>query len=191
VAGSSAHGPDLRRFGWLLPALVLFAGVAFGRPLQGVEAHASFDYAEPAADSRLRQAPSQLTLHFTQGLKQDGSWVLLRDSSDRDLPVTVEFDAADRKVMRAKLQSLRPGVYTVKWQTLSADDDDYSQGSYRLTILNPDGSDPDSENAIGEPEAGSGSDGDGGSVIVPFMVAAVVLLAIAAGAIFWSRRRAS
>src|SRR4029453_13357964 len=108
-----------------------------------------------------RQAPSALTLFFAQGLVPASSWILLRDANDQDIPVQVEFDATDRKVMRAKLDTIRPGVYTVKWQTLSADDDDYAQGSYKLTVLNPDGSRP-----AGDASATSGSGGVGLAPIV-------------------------
>jgi methionine-rich copper-binding protein CopC len=165
--------------GRLLAVLVLLAA---GLPLATARAHALLDHAEPAVDSEVRQAPSQLTLFFAQGLVPASSWILLRDANDQDIPVQVEFDATDRKVMRAKLDTIRPGVYTVKWQTLSADDDDYAQGSYKLTVLNPDGSRP-----AGDASATSGSGGVGLAPIVLAIGAGV--LVVGGGAAFLRLRQ--
>jgi hypothetical protein len=58
------------------------------------------------------------------------------------MQLAVTVDANDKKVMRAMTPPLKPGSYTIRWQSLSADDDDFAQGSYKLTVLNADGSKP-------------------------------------------------
>jgi LPXTG-motif cell wall-anchored protein len=86
--------------------------------------------------------------------------------------------------MQAKLPVLSPDVYKVRWQTLSADDDDYAQGSYSLTVLNPDGSSP---GAAQEATKNDGGGGSGGTALVAGGV--VVALIVGASAFYFSRRR--
>ena len=158
----------------VLIAVLLNTGVVTG--------HADLIRAEPAVDSRLAQPPAELTLHFSQGLKQEGSFVLLEDDEGERLPVSVSFDASDNKVMRAALgSSLGPSVYTVLWQTLSADDDDYHDGNYQLIVLNPDGSAPDAPPAAGD----SASDGGGDSeTLMLVLVTGLVVVGVGGLAFF-------
>ena len=151
----------------------------------GVEAHASLARAEPPEDAKLAQAPTELRLYFTQGLTRRGSYVQLKDASEREVPVQVAFDDADPKLMKATLPALTPGVYTVKWQSLSADDDDYDDGSYKLTILNPDGSSPDSGGARESEDSGGSA-----STFIVVLVAAGVS-GVGAGMVMALRRRAA
>jgi methionine-rich copper-binding protein CopC len=121
-------------------ALLLFCAFAGGQA-RVASAHSLLDHADPPAGAKLTTSPDKLSLYFTGGLVKDSSWVLLRDAQDNDVPVTLSFDVGDHpKAMFATVPSLKPGTYTVKWQTLSSDDDDYVQDSYQLTVLNPDGS---------------------------------------------------
>jgi methionine-rich copper-binding protein CopC len=168
------------RLAWLLAVLVLLAA---GQPRATAKAHALLDHADPPIDSEVREPPSQLTLFFAQGLVPASSWIVIRDANDQDLPVQLEFDPADRKVMRAKLDMLRPGAYIVKWQTLSADDDDYAQGSYKLTVLNTDGSRP----GLSDPASKSPSGGGIGVAAVILALGAGVL--VLGGAAFLRLRR--
>ncbi len=122
-------------------SLLLILAAVIGPSAVASQAHALLDHAEPPAGSELTTAPSQLVLHFAQALKPESSWVLVSDAAANDVPVQLGFDTVDPKLMTATFASLPgPGVYKVRWQTLSAADGDYAQGSYTLTILNPDGS---------------------------------------------------
>jgi methionine-rich copper-binding protein CopC len=143
------------------------------------------DHAEPPAESELRESPPELSLFFTQALKPASSWVLLRDADGNEIQPELAFDAANAKLMKAKLPELKPGVYTVRWQSLSADDDDYAQGSYKLTVLNPDGSRPQ-----GSTESAAESNGGGGGwvLVVGAVVAGAVVLT--GGLLILSQRRA-
>jgi methionine-rich copper-binding protein CopC len=161
--------------------LAAFAGLAVlmvlsALPAASVGAHADLIRADPAPDSRLAQSPAQLTLYFSQGLKQAGSHILVEDASGTRQPVQLSFHANDAKVMRASLGTLQPGIYKVLWQTLSADDDDYHDGSYQLTVLNPNGSAPS-----GAPSSGdSGGDDVGSSrdMLMLVIVSVVVVVGI-------------
>jgi copper transport protein len=111
-------------------------------PSTGVFAHAELTSSEPPNGGTLATTPAELTLHFSQNLVTAQSWVAIRDAQGGDTQLKVSFDPSDKKLMRATTPQLPPGIYTIRWQSLSADDDDFQQGSYKLTVLNPDGSKP-------------------------------------------------
>jgi len=153
--------------------LLLLVVSLLGSHVSRVSAHANLDTSDPAKDARLTQAPSTMTLRFTQGLKPEGSWVQVAGDDGVNRVTEFSFDPSDKKVMRAEVEPLHAGVYTVKYQSLSAGDDDYHDGSYQFTVLNPDGSNPGAEAASSQP---SGEDDDGGSVTTIVAVVAAVIL---------------
>jgi methionine-rich copper-binding protein CopC len=154
-----------------LGAAMAVLGAVFGVSSGSAAAHADLLRAEPAAGSELRQSPTQLTLYFSQGLKPNGSFIQVVDEGGNLVPAQVTFDDGDSKMMRASVPTLAPGVYKVRWQTLSANDDDYHDGAYSLTVLNPDGSRP----ASAAP-ARSGDDGSSASIVLIAVSIAVVLI---------------
>jgi hypothetical protein len=124
-----------------------------------------------------------MTLRFTQGLKPEGSFVQVAGTDGVNRVSAFTFDPSDTKVMRATLQPLQPGVYTVKYQSLSADDDDYHDGTYQFTVLNPDGTDP------AEPSPGqSAEDGDDGNSSVTTILAVLAAVAVVGGALVFALR---
>jgi copper resistance protein C len=148
----------------------------------GASAHANLDTSDPPKDARLAQAPSMMTLRFTQGLKPEGSFVQVAGSDGVNRVAGFTFDPADPKVMRATLQPLGPGVYTVRYQSLSADDDDYHDGTFTFTVLNPDGTDPGSSPSPGDVLA----DDDGGSMTT--ILAVVAAVGLVGGALVFAMR---
>jgi methionine-rich copper-binding protein CopC len=158
----------LAAVGFIAAAALVLAG---GLSPRGVSAHADLVRAEPEINSKVALSPSQLILHFSQGVKQAGSFIQIEDTDGNRLPLDVGFDAAEAKVMIAKpVSPLPPGVYKVHWQTLSADDDDFHDGDYQLIVLNPDGSDPEGVASSVGPDDGGGSD----TVVLIAVIAAVV-----------------
>jgi hypothetical protein len=101
--------------------------------------------------------------------------VAIRDSQGGDMQLAVTIDAGDKKVMHATTPQLKPGVYTIRWQSLSADDDDFAQGSYKLTVLNADGSKP------------SGGDDSTGTTLL--IIGGVIAIAVAGAGIWLLRFR--
>ncbi len=172
--------------------LVALLGFVLALPLQPMPAvaHANLDRAEPPPDSRLHVAPSRLTLYFTQPLVRRSSWIALRDASGNDLALTLEFDDADPKLMRARIGPLAPSVYTVKWQTLSAADDDFADGSFRLTVLRADGSDPGA--TLDMKARQQPVDDNASAAFSPSLVVALVVgLALIAAAVLITRQRSA
>jgi copper transport protein len=119
---------------------LLTAVVQGGRPR--AEAHALLARADPPVNSQLREAPAVLTLYFTENLERRFSDVRVTDQNRQRVDDGVEFDDADRALMRVKLKPVTPGYLTVAWENVSAVDGHRITGSYPLTILNPDGSIP-------------------------------------------------
>ncbi|HLF71801.1 MAG TPA: CopD family protein [Dehalococcoidia bacterium] len=100
------------------------------------------DRAEPAVNSQLREPPTQLTLFFSEAIEQRFTGARVTDQDGKRVDDRVEFDAADDTVLRVFLKPVSPGYLIVNWENVSAVDGHRISGSYALTILNPDGSQP-------------------------------------------------
>lgn len=171
---------------WLLGILMIVNAIAlvlvtFGLPASA-SAHADLIKAEPPINTSVRQAPTQLNLYFSQGVKPNGSFVVVEDGKEVALDTQVTYDVADNKIVHVAVPAMAPGVYNVRWQTLSADDDDYHIGDYKLTVLNPDGSEP----AGAAPAADK--DDSGGSDTIILVVVSVVVVAMVGGLGYYIRK---
>jgi methionine-rich copper-binding protein CopC len=163
--------------------------LALGRGGATVEAHADLVSSDPAADAQLRQAPSSMTLTFSQGLKPTGSFVQLTDSKGTLLAVQATYDTANPKLMRTTLPSLPPDLYAVKWQTLSADDDDYHDGTFTFVVLEADGSLPvAAQGSDGGQTSSDSTDGSGGNSNGPLIIAIGAAVALVGGAYLYIAR---
>jgi methionine-rich copper-binding protein CopC len=101
----------------LFPALV--AGVLGVAPALG---HSGLQRAEPPVDSKLKWPPSEVKLFFSERLEPAYSSVQVQDDhgarvDHRDARV----EPANPLLLRATLQPLERGAYTVNWRVLSVD----------------------------------------------------------------------
>jgi methionine-rich copper-binding protein CopC len=142
-----------------------------------VFAHAELKQSDPPDGGTLAKTPAELTLTFSQNLVATQSWVAIRDAQGGDTQLKVSVDPSDKKVMHATTPQLQPGIYTIRWQSLSADDDDFAQGSYKLVVLNPDGSKP------------PGTSDNTGFILI--VVGAVIAAMVAAFGIWFLKRQAA
>lgn len=121
-----------------LCCLGLLILLASQTPSPSALAHADLDRSAPAADALLTTAPTQVQLWFTQELfRRQGMnriEVYAADGSRQDQgDATINDD--DRTLITVALKpDLPPGVYTVRWQALSADDGHESGGEFIFTI---------------------------------------------------------
>jgi copper resistance protein C len=87
----------------------------------GAAAHAFLDRAEPRVGGRVRTAPAQVTLWFTERLEPAYSRVQVLNEAgqrvDRDDAAVDE----DGRQLRASLMPLPQGTYRVRWRVLSVD----------------------------------------------------------------------
>lgn len=118
--------------------LVLLSLLASQAQTRLALAHADLDRSDPAADAVLTTAPTQVQIWFTQELfRRQGMnsiEVYAADGSRQDQGESV-IDDDDRTLLTVALQpDLPPGVYTVRWQALSAEDGHDSAGEFSFTV---------------------------------------------------------
>ena len=100
-------------------------------------AHANYARSEPAADTVMPTAPEQLRVWFTQELVSSGSRLEVVDSAgnrvDRE-DSRVDLTDPDRKLMVVSLMPLADGEYTARWRSVSAEDGDAADGTFRFGV---------------------------------------------------------
>jgi methionine-rich copper-binding protein CopC len=104
---------------------------------QRAEAHARYARSEPAADAVVPTAPGQLQVWFTEEVATQGSSLQVVDSTGNRVDrgdSRVDLSDPDRKLMLVSLMPLADGVYTVNWQTVSGEDGDAADGSFRFGV---------------------------------------------------------
>ncbi|HTP11054.1 MAG TPA: copper resistance protein CopC, partial [Anaerolineae bacterium] len=103
-----------------------------------VFAHADIVKSDPAANAVLDQAPSQVTIEFTEAVEPRLSKieVLYDDGSTADNGDTTR-DPADPKVLHVSLRDSRTGTYIVSWRALSEADGHVTSGSFVFSVGQP------------------------------------------------------
>jgi hypothetical protein len=85
-------------------------------------AHAELNRATPAPGGSVPTAPNEVTLNFSEQLEPAFSSVVVHDAGgSRVDKADAHIDKADRTVMRASLQPLAAGTYTVEWRAVTVD----------------------------------------------------------------------
>ena len=96
--------------------------------------HAVLQRAEPRVESKLRRAPDEVKLYFTERLEP--AYSSLRVLDTRGLQVDrrdSHVDRANPSVLRATLPPLPAGTYKVLWRVLSIDAD-VTEGAFTFRI---------------------------------------------------------
>lgn len=125
-------------FAFLVGALLLGAlmTVAF---VPAALAHAEIESCTPAIDSTVETAPDKVVCTTSQGMKAEGSKLSVFDAAGAQVDKgdsAVDLTNADRTTIAVSLDVAKvvDGVYTVKWTTLSADDNDEASGEFKFTV---------------------------------------------------------
>ena len=104
-----ARGLLLTLVGW-----VLGVGLAL--------AHSGLQRAEPPVESKLKRPPSEVKLYFTERLEPAYSTIRVEDDNGAQVDrQDSHVDPSNSLVLRATLQPLEHGAYTVIWRVLSVD----------------------------------------------------------------------
>ncbi len=120
----------------VLAGLALATLLLFGAPRLAA-AHAEYDHSDPAAESVVPSAPAQVQVWFTEGARGQGSSLQVMDAAGNRVDAgdgQVDLNDPDRQRMFVSLPSLPDGVYTVHWVTVSADDGDEADGTFRFGV---------------------------------------------------------
>ncbi len=132
-----------RRFAVLiLFVLAALAAMSVAGKTTLVEAHALLVRSDPPANATLRDPPTMLTLYFSEPLERKFSDARVVNQKGDNLTDRIEFDDTDKALMRVYLKPVQPGYLSVEWETVSSVDGHRVSGSYPLTLLQPDGSQP-------------------------------------------------
>ena len=94
------------------------------------QAHARLDSASPAVGSTVSSSPSQVTMHFTEGLEAKFSGAQIQSAAGARVDIGSSVSGT---TMRVSVKKLAPGAYTVKWHALSTDTHK-TQGSFTFHV---------------------------------------------------------
>jgi methionine-rich copper-binding protein CopC len=113
--------------------MALGATARFGAAHMPVR-HLALSRAEPAADSTVTVAPTQLRLFWTEAPTVAATTVRLTTASNQVVQVAApKPDAKDAKILNVAITGqVTPGVYTVTWRT-AGQDGHVLNGSYKFT----------------------------------------------------------
>jgi methionine-rich copper-binding protein CopC len=114
------------------PAVLLALAVA------PVFAHAKYDRSDPAAGATVASAPAQVKVWFGEEPSPTQSTLMVTDASGARVDTgdgKVDASDPDRKLMTVSLKSgLANGVYTVKYHTVTEDDNGILDGSFSFGV---------------------------------------------------------
>jgi methionine-rich copper-binding protein CopC len=131
-----------RRIGVVIVlALVLSLGM-----VTVASAHAKLVSSDPAAGAKLDKAPSKVTLVFSEEIsdKSDESNVIVTDEQGNEVGKGgLDTTDLDHKTQTATFNAgLGDGIYTVKWNAVTPDDNGHSEGSFAFGVNKDPGAQP-------------------------------------------------
>jgi methionine-rich copper-binding protein CopC len=101
-------------------------------------AHAFLRASEPANETALKTAPKEVVITFTEEIAPRFSGITVTDAAGARVD-TGPLIAKNQEGTHfgIALKPLAPGVYSVQWHAVSADDGHKTAGSFRFTVLAP------------------------------------------------------
>lgn len=113
------------RWAALILTVALYPSVAF--------AHAKLIRSQPAAQATLQQAPRLVELWFSEELEQTFNTIVVTDGNGKRVDKNNVTVGEGGKKLQIDLEELKPGVYTVEWKALSADQHTI-KGDFTFTV---------------------------------------------------------
>jgi methionine-rich copper-binding protein CopC len=163
---------------WLAaPAIVL--ALLLLAPVGSALAHASLVSSDPADGVTLTASPASITATFAEAFDTGRSSMELLGPDSSTLATNARGTSATAESMTISgYGTLAPGLYSVRWTTITPDDNGIERGTFRFTIA--------TTTASPSPTAGSGaSSGGAGDIALPLVALGVLL----AGGLAWFLRR--
>lgn len=127
------------RGGWrsgaiLLVALTIILAAAIALLPGRADAHGFLDRSEPAANAVVPEAPSEVSLWFTEPLEPEYSRAELFDASGVKIPTEPRRIGDDNQMLLTLPADLPDGTYTIQWRNISTVDGHPQQGFVPFTI---------------------------------------------------------
>jgi methionine-rich copper-binding protein CopC len=151
----------------------------------GAVGHAMLVSSDPVAGGTLTTTPYTLRATFSEELAESGSSIVVEDASGAQV-ASGEVAPDDNTTMVAELPALADGTYTVRWTTLTADDNATERGTYTFSVGSSAQPQP-TPAATPAPDA-SGSGASNTDVLIALAVAAVAV-ALVVGFVLYRNRR--
>ncbi len=128
-----------KRWAFALASLLALLAISFWiLAPQGVSAHANLASAEPAPNSELDTAPSQIIIWFTEPIEPSLSSIRVLDSDGRQVDAgNSVVDDLNPLVMSVGLGDVPDGTYTVAWGNVSTVDGHRVRGSFVFAVGQP------------------------------------------------------
>ena len=131
-----------RRISLVLVIVLLLSLSIFGI----ASAHAKLVSSDPAAGANLTKAPTRVTLKFDEEISDKATDSFFTVTNEQGATVgtgTLDNTDVDHETLSGTLNTgLADGVYTVKWQTLTPDDNGKSEGSFTFGVNKAPGAQP-------------------------------------------------
>lgn len=137
----------MSRFLILLGAALLLFALAVVSNVPAALAHAEPENCTPPIDGTVEAAPDKLVCTTTQALDPEGSKLEVFDADGAQVDEgdsTVDLNDPDRTTISVSLDTakIQDGVYTVKWETFSVDDNEDANGEFTFTVGSPSAAQP-------------------------------------------------
>src|SRR5262245_32592487 len=120
-------------------AIALIVALLLSMTVFGIaSAHAKLVSSDPAAGAKLTAAPAKVTLVFSEEISDNAteSFFNVTDESGANVGTgKLDTNDLDHKTLSGTLkEGLGDGIYTVKWQTITPDDNGKSEGSFAFGV---------------------------------------------------------
>lgn len=107
--------------------------------LGAASAHATLDHCTPAVSSTVATAPAQVVCIFSEEIDTKQSTMSVSDAVGTQVDKNdahVDLSDADHKTLIVSLDStlIKDGLYTVKWHSVTPDDNGISDGSWQFVV---------------------------------------------------------
>jgi copper transport protein len=113
--------------------LSLLAGLVLACLPTAALAHAKLDRSQPKANETISVAPKLVELWFSEALESGLNTIEVKDQTGKRVDRGEVVLAEGNKMAQVELGDLSPGVYTVVWKALSADQH-AMRGSFTFTL---------------------------------------------------------
>jgi methionine-rich copper-binding protein CopC len=112
---------------------IMVAACGLMLPAGAASAHAFLRASAPAVGSRMRQAPQEVVIDFTEGVEPMFSTIVVTDRSGARVDTGRAHLEGGNARLAVALKPLPPGTYKVLWHA-TATDTHKTQGSFTFTV---------------------------------------------------------